>query len=139
MTDEKSLEATASQSPVVNSLLDWSFLDSSYEKERVRREAEENAERLQSILAESTAADVGNLRLALAKIVAADHQTRSFGGNCGCAGGRGCNGHVPETTKIARAALGLAALPDKARVPRPPEEPKPKRKKVAAKKKAAKS
>lgn len=89
--------------------------------------------RLQQILAESTASDTAELRLALAKILVEQHGVRTYG-SCGCAGERSCSGHVPETVQIARAALGLEPLPDKARVPLPDLPWSPPKKKKRKKK-----
>lgn len=83
------------------------------------REREEKSRLLQEILAASTASDVKDLRMALAQILAEERDSR-FYGSCSCAGKNSCAGHVPETTKIARAALGLPPLPDRKRV-RPKE------------------
>lgn len=95
-----------------------------------RYKAEQDADRLRDVLAESTASDVKDLRLALARIVVEQRNSRVWSGNCGCSDtGKGCSGHVPETTKIARAALGLSELPDSPQVPLPPVEPTQKKRK----------
>jgi hypothetical protein len=86
-------------------------------------EKRRTSERLQEILAESTASDVAVLRLALARVLVDNERMKTAGGGCHCAGKNSCFGHVTETTKIARAALGLPALPDTPRVETEPREP----------------
>jgi hypothetical protein len=109
-----------------------------------RRKRERRADAVQEFLATSTSSDLSVLRLALAEILAENRHGRSYGMGCNCGGAslskkkkkRGatsCLGHVSETVKIARKALGLPALCDTPRVlpqPRPGEmfptrKPKP--------------
>ena len=100
-----------------------SFEDAEWQLQDAR-----DADALRDVLAESTASDAKVLRLALAKIVVAGKGRRTYGGGCHCAGKNTCRGHIPETTKIARGALGLPPLPDSPRVLIPPADPKRKKK-----------
>lgn len=113
----------------MDDLMSTFALSGSDYKERARqRRRERDDKALSDVLAESVAADVGVLRLALAQIAVGEADQRVYEINCRCStSGKGCNGHVPEAVKIARRALGLVALPDNTRVPNKPSASKKKK------------